>query len=201
MPCGNPCRLYIHLAITYSIGPSSVVWSELGPARLFCQWECLNCTGHGLSVSCVLSVALISGLRCGLTVSTLHTQTWIHICICVLPTKQKLQNANLWDMRVLSYGSGLVCRACWQMPCFPSAAMNWALAIYSSTELIAHFLWPHRWHKGHDKDSTNLESCHTCRKHGKKEPQAFVHCGSFGHPDLHSLNDYKFVILVYQLKF
>ena len=32
MPCRNPCRLYIHLAFTYSIGPSSVVWSELGPA-------------------------------------------------------------------------------------------------------------------------------------------------------------------------
>jgi hypothetical protein len=34
----------------------------------------------------------------------------------------------------------------------------------------------------------------TRRKHGKKEPQSFVHCGgSFDHPDLHSLNDYKFV--------
>jgi hypothetical protein len=26
----------------------------------------------------------------------------------------------------------------------------------------------------------------------KKEPQSFVHCGSFDHPDLQSLNDYKF---------
>ena len=32
-------------------------------------------------------------------------------------------------------------------------------------------------------------------KHGKKEPQSFVHCGSFDHPDMHSLNDYKFVFL------
>ena len=35
MPCRNPCRLDIHLAFTYSIGPSCVVWSELGPAPPF----------------------------------------------------------------------------------------------------------------------------------------------------------------------
>ena len=34
MPCKNLCRLYIHLAFTYSIGPSSVVCSEFGPAPL-----------------------------------------------------------------------------------------------------------------------------------------------------------------------
>ena len=31
----NACRLYIHLAFTYSSGPSSIVWSELGPALPF----------------------------------------------------------------------------------------------------------------------------------------------------------------------
>ena len=35
MPCKNPCGLYIHLAFTYSVGPSSVVWSELGPVLAF----------------------------------------------------------------------------------------------------------------------------------------------------------------------
>jgi hypothetical protein len=35
MPCKNPCRLYIHLAFTYSVGPLSVVWSELGLAPPF----------------------------------------------------------------------------------------------------------------------------------------------------------------------
>ena len=35
MPCRNPCRLYIYLAFTYSVGPSRVVWSELGPAPPF----------------------------------------------------------------------------------------------------------------------------------------------------------------------
>ena len=35
MPCRSLCRLYIHLAFTYSIGPSSVVWRKLGPAPPF----------------------------------------------------------------------------------------------------------------------------------------------------------------------
>ena len=36
VPCRNPRRLYIHVALTYSGGPSIVrVWSESGPAPLF----------------------------------------------------------------------------------------------------------------------------------------------------------------------
>ena len=35
MPCRMPRRFYIHLAFTYSAGPSSVVWSKLGPAPPF----------------------------------------------------------------------------------------------------------------------------------------------------------------------
>ena len=37
----NPRRLYIHLAFTCSVGPSSIVWSELGPAMrvLEVQWS------------------------------------------------------------------------------------------------------------------------------------------------------------------
>jgi hypothetical protein len=49
MQCRNPCRLYIHLAFTCYVGPPSVV----DRLRLFHQWECLKCNGHGLSVSCV----------------------------------------------------------------------------------------------------------------------------------------------------
>jgi hypothetical protein len=41
----------------------------------------------------------------------------------------------------------------------------------------------------------------TSRKHGKKEPQSFSHCGSFDHPNLQSLNDCRFSFLIYQLKF
>jgi uncharacterized protein Usg len=36
MPSRKPCKLYIHLAaVTYSVGPSSVVWSELELAPRF----------------------------------------------------------------------------------------------------------------------------------------------------------------------
>ena len=35
LPCKTSCRLYIHLAFTYSVGPSSVVCWELGPAQPF----------------------------------------------------------------------------------------------------------------------------------------------------------------------
>jgi hypothetical protein len=44
---------YIHLEITYSIGPLSVVWSELGSAPPFPQMRDSKCNGHGHSVSCV----------------------------------------------------------------------------------------------------------------------------------------------------
>ena len=36
---------------------------------------------------------------------------------------------------------------------------------------------------------------YTSRKHGKKEPQSFSHCGSFNHHALQSLNNYRFVFL------
>ena len=35
MPCITPCRTYIHIAFPYLVGPSSVVWSELGPSPPF----------------------------------------------------------------------------------------------------------------------------------------------------------------------
>jgi hypothetical protein len=34
----------------------------------------------------------------------------------------------------------------------------------------------------------------TSRKHCKKEPQSFLHCSSFDHPNMHLLNNYKFVL-------
>ena len=35
MPCKNPRRLYIQLAFTYFVGPSSIMWSKLGLAPHF----------------------------------------------------------------------------------------------------------------------------------------------------------------------
>ena len=61
MPCRNPCRLYIHLAFTYSIGPTSIVCeASLDRLRLFHQWECLNYNGRGFSVSCVVALNILS---------------------------------------------------------------------------------------------------------------------------------------------
>ena len=53
MPRRNPRRLYIHIAFTYSVGPSSVGEVNLYRLHLSHQWECLKCNAHGPSVSCV----------------------------------------------------------------------------------------------------------------------------------------------------
>ena len=56
MPCRNPCRLYIHLAFTYSLRWSlkcSVKRTWTGQLRLSHQWEYLKFNGHGFAVSCV----------------------------------------------------------------------------------------------------------------------------------------------------
>jgi hypothetical protein len=50
----NPHKLYIHLAFTYSVGPSSVVGSELGPAPPFPPMRVLEVyQSRALSLSCV----------------------------------------------------------------------------------------------------------------------------------------------------
>ena len=57
MPCRSLCRLYIHLAFTYtlrwSLKRSMKERTWTGSFAFFHQWECLKCSGHGLSVSCV----------------------------------------------------------------------------------------------------------------------------------------------------
>ena len=58
MLCRNPCRLYIHLAFPYSIGPSSVVWSNLGPAPPFAPMRVLE-VWWSRALSLVCEVALI----------------------------------------------------------------------------------------------------------------------------------------------
>ena len=61
MPCKNPCRRYIHLAFTHSVGPSSiVVWkSELGPAPPFPPMRVLEAY-WSRALSLVWEVALMS---------------------------------------------------------------------------------------------------------------------------------------------
>ena len=54
-PCRSPCRLYIHLAFTYSVGPLKRSVKRTWTSSAFStRWECLKCNGHGLSVSCVM---------------------------------------------------------------------------------------------------------------------------------------------------
>ena len=49
----KPRRLYIHLAFTYSVGPSSVVWSELRPAPPFQPMRVLEVPwSRALSLTC-----------------------------------------------------------------------------------------------------------------------------------------------------
>ena len=58
IPCMNPCRLYIHLAFTYSVGPSNVVWSELGPTPPFPTMSMLEVLwSRALSLVCEVAVS------------------------------------------------------------------------------------------------------------------------------------------------
>ena len=53
MPRRNPCRLDIHLAFTYFVGPSRIVWSERGPAPpLPLMRVCEVYWSHALSLVC-----------------------------------------------------------------------------------------------------------------------------------------------------
>ena len=54
----HPCRLHIHLAFTYSVGPSSGVWSQLGPAPLFPPMRVLEVQwAWALSLMCEVSLS------------------------------------------------------------------------------------------------------------------------------------------------
>ena len=62
MPCRNPCRLHVHLAFTYSSGPSSVVWSELGPAPPFQPMRVLEVEwSQALRLLCAVAFATVIG--------------------------------------------------------------------------------------------------------------------------------------------
>jgi hypothetical protein len=70
MPCKNPCRLYIPLAFTYSVGPSSVVWSELGPAPPFPPMRVLE-VYWSRALNLVFEVALRDWEPVTITIQTL----------------------------------------------------------------------------------------------------------------------------------
>jgi hypothetical protein len=84
------CRLFIHFALTYSVGPSSIVWSELGPAPCFPPTRVLE-----VAFSLVWEVAFTLGVQYwwghstrGLITCNVHYSIQIirpHYC-CVHPS-------------------------------------------------------------------------------------------------------------------
>ena len=61
VPCRNPCRLYIRLPFTYYVGPSSVVWSELGPAPPFPPMRVLAWSVMVTGLGFILNICSIKG--------------------------------------------------------------------------------------------------------------------------------------------
>jgi hypothetical protein len=60
------CRLYIHLAFTYSVGPSSVVRSELGPTPPSPPMRVLKVPwSHALSLVCEVALRAVLHLQAG----------------------------------------------------------------------------------------------------------------------------------------
>ena len=64
LPCRNPCRLYIHLVFTFSIGLSCVVRSELGPSPPFPPMRVLEAQlSRALSLVCEVALSINSNSR------------------------------------------------------------------------------------------------------------------------------------------
>ena len=75
MPCRSPCRLYIHLAFTYPVGPSSIVWSELGPSPPFPPMRVLEVQwSRALNLQC--EVAFSTTLHYGRGPMAVNMPVW-----------------------------------------------------------------------------------------------------------------------------
>jgi hypothetical protein len=74
----------------------------------------------------------------------------------------------------------------------PSTLCEWRVHFPMNLKLSYHPWCPQQF--------SPLWPTYTSRKHSKKEPQLFSHCGSLDHLDLQLVNDCKLVCLVYQLK-
>ena len=101
MPCRNPCRFYIHLAFTYYIGPSSVEWSELGPAPSFPPMRVLEVYwSRALSLMCEL--ALIFSNNASLESDSFYRLN-LKVCGCYAITF--LYQTPRFDWYVVRWGS------------------------------------------------------------------------------------------------
>ena len=83
------------------VGPSSVGLANLDRFRLFHQWECLKCNGHGLSVSCVKEP--LSGL--GLCACNPRSRAiWLWLTPDSLLRSSPLR---MWSLALTARGSAL----------------------------------------------------------------------------------------------
>jgi hypothetical protein len=115
MPCRNPCILLhpscIHIPC-WSL--KCIGESNLDRLRLFHQWECLKCNGHGLSVSCVkwpLCHGLSLGWHLGWWTKEISTIKWFYWSI-----------GGLWEP--MDYLLLKVCR------CYSVTFLNWTSYIF-----------------------------------------------------------------------
>jgi hypothetical protein len=104
MPCRYPCRLFIHLAFTYSIGPSSVEWSELGLGPPFPPMRSLEVyRSQALSLMC--EVTLRGSNEC------VGFSKWSGMCTVVAQKTPKSYTKLYYIFLILGFGSPLpACR-------------------------------------------------------------------------------------------
>ena len=112
MPCRNPGRLYIHFAFTYFVGPSSIVWSELGPAPSFPPMRVLEVKwSWDLSLVCEVALkqhtvlARWSGHVCTGHLVLNTTSLWIAY---ILPWPLHLKSGKAYDLVCILSG--------WKLP-------------------------------------------------------------------------------------
>ena len=87
-----PCGLYIHVTFTYSVGPSSIVRSELGPAPPFPPMRVLK-VEWSWALSLVCEVALMARP---------------HVQAMASPNLYKVANLKLWPPNVKHKPSPLI---------------------------------------------------------------------------------------------
>ena len=108
--CRHLCRVYIHLSFTYSAGPSSVVWTELGLAPPFPPMRVLE-VKWSRALSHVCEVALS---RTPIGIQTASSRTHL-----IYPVSK----SNFWKSSTRQLGC-LLKHLAWQHGCLPLTYMN-----------------------------------------------------------------------------
>ena len=103
MLCRHPCRLYIHLAFTYSLGPSSTVWSELRPSPPFPPMRVLEAYwSRALSPVCEVALSIIT--------ENISTKQFVSVGVWAgRRSMMLLENWECWPLK----SCGFYCTALW----------------------------------------------------------------------------------------